>query len=97
MVVLRILGAILFAGGIGCAIASSIVLGDMVEDINRVSELEKQETPSGFQFGKLLLIKRKYRQLCPGGVRNRSLNRLTVVGMVLFLVGFELMLGFRFP
>ncbi len=97
MLVVRIIGAVLFAGGIGCAIASSIVLSDMIGDINKVSSREDQENPLGIHLGKLLRIRRKYREAYPNGVRNKSLNRLMVVAPLLLLVGTELMFGFRFP
>jgi hypothetical protein len=97
MLFLRIIGAVLFAGAIGCAIASSIVLSDMIGDINKVSSREDQENPLGFHLGKLLRINRKYREAYPDGVRSKLLNRLMVVASVLFLVGTELMFGFRFP
>ncbi len=97
MVVARIIGAILLAGAVGCAIASSILLSDMIGDINRVFLLEDQENPLSFHLGKLLRIKRKYREVCPDGVRDKLLNRLMVIAPVLFLVGTELIFGFRFP
>ncbi len=97
MLGVRIIGAVLFAGGIGCAIASSIVLSDMIGDIHKVSSSrEDQESPLGFHLGKLIRIRRKYREAYPDGVRNKSLNRLMVVAPLLLLVGAELMLGFRF-
>jgi hypothetical protein len=97
MLVVRIVGAVLFAGGIGCAIASSIVLSDMIGDINKVSSGEDQENPFGFHLGKVLRIKRKYREAYPDGVRNKLLNRLMVGAPLLFFVGTELMFGFWFP
>jgi hypothetical protein len=65
MIGVRTIGAVLFVGAIGCAIASSIVLSDMVEDINRVSP--EQESPMGWRFGKLGRVQHKYPTLCPGG------------------------------
>jgi hypothetical protein len=52
MIGVRIIGAVLFVGAIGCRIASSIVLSDLVEDINRVSP--EQESPMGWHSGTFL-------------------------------------------
>jgi len=65
MIGVGIIGAGLFVGAIGCAIAGSIVLSAMVEDINRASP--KQESPTGWHFGKLRRVQHKYPTLCPGG------------------------------
>jgi hypothetical protein len=65
MIGVRIIAAVLFVGAIGCAIASSIVMSDMVEDINRVSP--EQESPMGWHFGRLRRVQHQYPALCPGG------------------------------
>jgi hypothetical protein len=65
MIGVRLSGAVLFVGAIGCAIASSIVLSAMVEDIDRVPP--EQESPTGWHFGKLRRVQHKYPTLCPGG------------------------------
>jgi len=90
MTIVRIIGAILFVGFIGCAISTSIVVSDMIEDINRVSA-EKENPLFGYP-GKLGRIKRKYRQLYPNGGRVRLLNRLMIVAIALLLLGAGLML-----
>jgi hypothetical protein len=90
MIIVRVIGAILFVGFIGCAISTSIVVSDMIEDINRVSA-EKESPLFGYP-GKIGRIKRKYRQLCPNGGRARLLNRLMIVATALFILGAGLML-----
>jgi hypothetical protein len=75
-----IIGAVLFVGAIGCATASSIVLSDTVEGINRV--FPEQESPTGWHFGKLLWMQYKYPMLCPGGNRNKKYSRLAIAAPV---------------
>jgi hypothetical protein len=87
MLFLRIIGSVLFAGAIGCAIAASIVVSDMIEDINKLSPRGQQESTLFGYPGKLGRIKRKYQQLFPNGLRVRTLNRLSFVGIGLFIVG----------
>jgi hypothetical protein len=48
MLYLRISGAILFVAAIGCAIASSIMVSDIIEDINKVSD-DKESPLLGIQ------------------------------------------------
>jgi hypothetical protein len=92
MMVARILGAVAFVGAIGCAIASSVVLSGMVEDINRATGAAEQENPMGWHFGKLRRVQRKYRTLYPTGTRDKKDLRLVIVTMVLGLVGAVLMI-----
>jgi hypothetical protein len=92
MIVVRIVGAVLFVGAIGCAIASSIVLSDMVEDINRVSPTTEQENPMGWHFGKQQRMQLKYRMLYPDGPRNKTYIRLGIAVLSLGLVGAVLMI-----
>jgi hypothetical protein len=92
MIISRIVGAVLFVGAIGCAIASSIVLSEMVEDINRVSRTTEQESPMGWHFGKLRRVRRKYRMLYPDGIRNKTYVRLVIAILFLGLVGAVLMI-----
>jgi hypothetical protein len=92
MIVARIVGAAMFVGAIGCAIASSIVLSEMVEDINRVSTAAEQENPMGWHFDKLRRVQRKYRILCPEGDRNKKYSRLVTGALVLGLAGAFLMI-----
>ena len=65
----RIFGAVLFLAGSGCGIASSVVLRDMVEDVNKVSPGAEQENPMGWYFRKWRRVIRKYHMLCPDGTR----------------------------
>ena len=90
MIGVRIIGAVLFAGAIGCAIASSIVLSEMVEDIKRVSA--EQESPMGWHFGKLPRVQHKYPMLCPGGNRNKKYSRLAIAALVSGFAGALLMI-----
>ena len=90
--VARIVGAVLFVGAIGCAIASSVLLSDMVEDINRAAGAAEQDGPMGWHFGKLRRVRRKYRTLCPTGNLDKKYLRLVMVTMVLGLVGAVLMI-----
>jgi|SRR5450755_607583 hypothetical protein len=92
MIVVRIVGAVLFVGAIGCSLASSIVLSDMVEDINRVSPTTEHENPMGWHFGKLRRVRRKYRMLYPDGTRNTTYVRLGIAVLSLGLVGAVLMI-----
>jgi len=97
LIVERVVGAILFfAGASGCGIAGSIVLSDMVEDINKLSPAEEQESPLGWYLPKLLRVRRKYRMLYPDGNRLRTLTRLMIVGPVLAVLGVTLLLGHNF-
>ena len=63
MIGVRIIGAVLFVGAMGCAIASWAVLSDMVEDISRVSP--EQKSPMNWHFGKLRRVLHRYPMLCP--------------------------------
>jgi hypothetical protein len=92
MIVVRIVGAVLFVGAIGCAIAGSIVLSEMVGDINRVSPTTEQENPIGWYFGKLRRVQRKYRMFYPRGPRNKTYVRLGIASLFLGLVGAVLMI-----
>ena len=89
---MRIVGAVLFVGAIGCTIASSTVLSDTVEDINRVSTTIAQESPMVWHFGKLRRVQRKYRMLYPDGIRNKTYVRLVLVVPFLGLIGAVLMI-----
>ncbi len=93
----RAVGAVLFlAGASGCGLASSIVLSDMVEDINKLSPREEQESPVGWYPPKMLRVLRKYRMLCPDGNRLSTLTRLRIIGPTLAVLGVTLMLGRNF-
>ena len=91
MALMRILGAMLFVGFIGCAVSSSIVVSDIIGDINRVSD-EKENPLFGYP-GKLGRIKRKYQDLYPSGRRAKLLDRPMIVSVSLFLLGVALMLA----
>ena len=93
MIVARIVGAAMFVGAIGCAIASSIVLSDMVEDINQASAAREQENPMGWHFGKVRRVQQKYRMLYPEGSRSRKHSWLLIAALVLAVVGARLMLA----
>ncbi len=90
MLVVRLIGVLLFAGFIACAIASSIVISDMIEEINAASE--DRENPMFGYLGKLRRIRRKYRALCPTGTRDKLLDGLMISGLVLLVCGAGLML-----
>ena len=93
LIVERIIGAIFLAGASACGIAGSIVISDMVEDINRVSSVTEQENPMGWYFGKLRRVIRKYRALYPEGARARMLFRLMITFPLLLLASARLMFG----
>jgi hypothetical protein len=89
----RIIGAIFLAGASACGIAGSIVLSDMVEDINRVSPAIEQENPMGWYFGKLRRVTRKYRTLYPEGTRGKTLTRLMIMCPLLVVASARLIFG----
>ena len=91
MIVVRMIGVLLFVGAIVCAISSTIVVSDMIEDINRISG-EKENAMFGYP-GKLGRIRRKYKTLYPRGARDRLLGRLMVSGLLLFVSAAGLMLA----
>jgi hypothetical protein len=93
MLLVRIVGLALFLAAIGCAIACSSVISDMIGDINRKLPSDAQENPLLGYPGKVGRIRRKYRQLYPEGSRIHSLNRLTIICCALFIVGVGLILG----
>jgi hypothetical protein len=90
MAIIRIIGATLFIAFVACAISSSIVVSDMIEDINTVSD--GKENPLFRYPGKLKRIKREYQRLYPNGERAKTLNRLMIACVVLLFVGAGLML-----
>jgi hypothetical protein len=97
LIVERVVGAALFlTGASGCGIAGSVVLGDMVEDINRRAPLHEQESPLSWYFLKLQRVRRRYRALYPEGKRLKTLNGLMIIGPILVLIGGGLMLGLEF-
>ncbi len=84
---------LLFIVAIGCAISSSIVISDMIEEINRVTPTDEKENPLFGYPGKIGRIERKYRQLNPDGSREELLDRLMIMSGVLLVVGAGLMFG----
>ncbi len=72
---------------------SSIVLSDMVEDINRVLPPDEQENLLGWHLPKLLRVRRKYLGLYPNGRRAKTLTGLMIIGPLLAVLGAKLMLG----
>jgi hypothetical protein len=88
-----IVGIIVLVGFIGCAIGSSILVSDMIEDINKVSPPEERENPLYGYPGKVGRIKRKHRRLYPDSSRAKNLNRLTFICAGLFLAGVVLLFG----
>jgi len=86
MLLVRIVGAALFLGAIGCAIAASILVSDIIEEINKLCPPSERESALFGYPGKLGRIKRKYKQLYPDGLRVRTLNRLSFAAIGLFVI-----------
>ncbi len=89
---LMIAGVLVFACGLGCAIACSIVVSKMVEEINNLAPPAERESILFNYPGKVNRILRKHRALYPQSAQGESLRRLILVSVGLFLVGIALIL-----
>ncbi len=96
LIVKRVIGAVLLAISSGCGLASSLVMNELVEDINRLSPESEELSPLGWYYPKFTNVWRKYRLLYPDGTRLRTLKRLTIIGCVSGLLGFRLIFGPNF-
>lgn len=83
-------GVLVFACGIGCAIACSFVVSNMVEEINILAVPAERESILFNYPGKVNRIMGKHRVLYPQSKRGESLKRLILASVSLFLAGIAL-------
>ena len=95
--VLRIVVAVIFAaGGASCAVAASLQLMRMVDDVNKALPREGRINPYFWHLGKYLRLQEAYERLYPGRYPPKRLVYLWI-GMGVAFVGLGLALQIFSP
>jgi hypothetical protein len=80
-----ILQLVLFLAWISTGLSSSLVVYQMVEDVNRKLPPDRQIEYAYWYFGKLAKLKKQYRSFCPDGRLIIRFNLLITVSSLLGL------------